>query len=352
MSAEKIKTTPNIYHDLGQLELFSVDEEAETKEKTEYKILDDTDLRYNYVRYTERLIAKAIHNEVDTMIFLDKSARPVAWLMRALWNTLGIKDFDESGEPIMAKMPEVKFVNFDREQWAPVMGRSEGKDGKGITLEGLHPDTVDSLTGLFAKRQFDRDDYVSPEDETFFDDRNILIVDEVSASGDTLVMAKKLFERAFRNSASIDGTHWMPPEKVYDKRSGAARNADLPVWYNADSPYGRLVGDRDLFKSSQSPSMRQRRGAQFLSYHLPKRDDRGIQLRKEMYQLGEDVMNGEVPVTPSSYRPDDERFEDLFMLYVNQLSFKEFSDLKRQAIKENGSFTELVNQYKTDRGSV
>jgi len=239
-------------------------------ESTEFTFeqLADPDLRYKYVRFTEGLIAKAIENDVDTMLFLDKSARPVAWLMRSLWPTLGFRDFDENGEPVPVKMPDIKFINFDREQWAPVMGRSELKDGVGITLEGLHPDTIDSLTGLFATKHMDVEDYVQPTDTTMFDDKNVLIVDEVSASGDTLRMAEKLIERAFKNAQSVTGTHWMTPEKKLDKRSGGMRNADLPVWYNASTPYGRLVGDRDIYKSSQSPSVRQRRGSQFLSYFV------------------------------------------------------------------------------------
>ncbi len=339
-------------HD-GQLELFGLHEVQANKEaakRVEYEILDNPDLRYKYVRYTEGLIARAIAHEDDTLIFLDKSARPVAWLMKSLWPTLGFKDFDEHGQPIPVPMPDIKFVNFDREQWAAVMGRSEGKNGQDITLENVHPDTIDSLTGLFAVKNMDAADYVSADDETMFDNKNIMIVDEVSASGDTLAMAQKLFERAFENAASVDGMHWMPPDKKYDKRSGGMRNADLPVWYDAGTPYGRLVGDRDLYKSGHSPSMRQRRGAQFLSYRLPEIDTAGRQLRREMQQLGRDVAEGVMPVVfDAASRPDTDEFQENFMRHVNNLSIEEFATLRRQAEKEHTSFPMLVAEYKRAR---
>lgn len=325
--------------------------EIEAPEKQfEYQILNDPELRYKYVRLTEGLIARSLANDIDSMVFLDKSARPVAWLMRALWPTLGFKEFDASGKPIIAPMPEAKFANIDREQWAHVMGRSEVREGQGLTLENVHPDTIDSLTGLFAQKNMDADDYIAKDEATLFDDKNVLIVDEVSASGDTLRMAAALFGRAFQNANSIEEAHWMTPEKKYDKRSGGTRNAELPVWYKRDDPYGRLVGDRDDLHSSHSPSMRQRRGAMFLSGRLPQEDAKGKQLREEMYQLGRDVASGEMPVKFNTrYRPDDDEFMDNFMLQVNGVTRREYATLQEQAEVEGIPFVELFNQYKHDK---
>lgn len=320
---------------------------------SEYELLDHPDLRYKYVKLTERLIAKAISEDIDTLIFLDKSARPVAWLLKELWPTLGFKDFDADGNPITSSLPDIKFVNFDREQWAPVMGRSEGRDGKGITLDGLHPDTIDSLTGLFAVKNMDADDFVAPDDETLFDDKHVLIVDEVSASGDTLAMAERLFEKAFKNAASIDGTHWMSPDKKVDRKSGGIRNADVPVWYVGHSPYGRLVGDRDLYRSGHSNSMRQRRGAQFLSYPFAEPDQKGIKLRNEMKRLGQDVSSGAMPVVfDAVYRPDSQRFQDLYMQRINHMSVDDFVKLRVQAEEESIPFPTLVEEFHASKSSA
>lgn len=340
------------YDDENQLALF------ELEKPYEYQILDDPEMRYRYVQYTEKLIARTIESDVDSLVFLDKSARPVAWLMRSLWPTLGFKDFDENGEPIKLPMPEMKFANIDREQWASAMGRSEVREGEGITLKGVHPDTIDSLTGLFAKKNMDMDDYVSKDDETLFDDKNVLIIDEVMASGDTLTMAQKLFERAFENAKSIDGAYWMAPEQKMDKRSGGMRNADLPIWYDRNSTAGRGIGGRESNISASSESVRQRRGRLFLStryaeMHHGQRiemiDQKGQKLREDIQMLGREVADGKIPVLMGKMRPGSDEFEDNFMRHVNDLNVEDFIRLRRQAEAEGTSFTDLVNLYKRDR---
>ena len=315
----------------------------------EYEQLADPDLRYEYVRLTEKLIAKALYEDKDELVFLDKSARPVAWFVRSLWPTLGFKEFDENGKPVIEPMPDMKFLNIDREQWEPMMGRSEGKDGEGITLKYVPEDTIDSLTGLMAERILGPNEYVSNHEPTFFDNKNILIVDEVSASGDTLRMAQALLGKAFKKAASIEGVHWMAPEKIYDKKSGGTKNARLPIWYSDSTPFGRLVGNRDSVKSRRSFSARQQRGGQFLSTRFNEPDRRGIALRKEITQLGKDVANGNMPVVPSRDRPVDDAYHENYMQYINRLSSKEFSSLRQQAAKEKIPFSELVREYKADR---
>jgi len=325
-------------------------------ERFDYDILSDPELRHRYVRYTEKLIAKTITEEQDVLIFLDKSARPVSWLMRSLWPTLGVKGFDDEGNPIPAPMPEMKYANIDREQWAPLMGRSEVSSGR-ITLDNVPPDTIDSLTGLYAVKAFDMLMPISKDEPTMLDDQNVLIVDEVKSSGDTVVMAELLFKKAFKNAKSITSTYWMTPETKYDKKSGGMINAETPIWYDKNQIMGRLVGNRDFTRSSNSDSIRQRRGAQFLSY--PFRDNKGktivdksgVKLRKEMYQLGKEVANGLMPVMENAqYRPDDDRFHEMFMHHVNGLSDQEFKALRDQANKDKKqSLPEIVAQYKRDR---
>lgn len=315
----------------------------------EYDQLGDSDLRYEYVRLTEKLISKVLFDNKDEVVFLDKSARPVAWLMKSLWPTLGFKDFDENGKPVPVDMPGIRFLNIDREQWEPMMGRTEGINGEGITLKYVPDDTIDSLTGLMAERSLLPEEYVSADEPTFYDDKNILIVDEVSATGDTLRMAEALLGKAFKKASSIEGVHWMSPDKVYDKKSGGLRNANLPVWYSSATPYGRLVGNRDSSKSRTSSSTRQRRGSQFLSTRFEDVDVMGVRLRREMKQLGADVADGKMPVAPSYDRPSDSEYYDSFMLHVNGLSSKEFMVLRKQATREGVPFPELVNQYKEER---
>lgn len=306
-----------------------------------YGILKDPELRTRYVWNTERLIGRIIAQEIDDIVFLDKSARPVAWLMKSLWPQLGI---DNNGEPI--PMPSIKFANIDREQWEPFVGRSEDKDG-GINMKGIPPNTIDALRGLFAVKNLDRD--VAAEDEdTLFDDRKVMIVDEVMSSGDTVAMSQWLFEKAFLK-AEIHTSYWMSPATKRLK-SGARINADLPVWYNKNDAHGRLVANRESNLSKDSPSMRQRRGALFLSTRFPYADEKGLQLKHEMAQLANEVADGIIPVTPSPERSN--KALEIILHAVDGLSLEEFVRLKKEAERTKIPFSELFVDYKRSRSHV
>lgn len=333
-------------------DVISSTELEQTEKQYEYEVLADPDLRREYVNYTDRLIAHTLEQNTDTVIFLDKSARPVSWLMRSLWPKLGFKKFDENGNPIMEKMPEMKFLNIDREKWEPMMGRSEGRDGAGITLDYVPDDTIDSLTGLYAERTVGRNDFIGAEEPTFLDDKDVLIVDEVRVSGDTLEVAQALVGKAFKNAHSIRGNHWMSPAIKVDPKTGVKTNSDLPVWYSDDTPKGRLVADVNSRKSGNSPSLRQQRGSQFLSTRFDTPDKKGIQLRKEMQQIGEEVMANQYPIVPSATRNLDRPFIEQYIRYTSDLSLNEFRDLREQAERENTSFTKITRDYKHDRDNT
>ncbi len=68
---------------------------------------DDDRLRAFYVMRTDQLIEEAEKEQVDTILYLDKSARPIQWLVKEFW-------------PIFAgnkPMPESKFANIDASEW-------------------------------------------------------------------------------------------------------------------------------------------------------------------------------------------------------------------------------------------
>src|SRR3954469_6875014 len=99
--------------------------EAETaQELTEYNILNSPEIRIKYLTLTDELIRRMSEQRTDVAIFLDKSARPVEWLVRELWDELAPTDPD-TGKTV--PKPEMKFLNIDREQWGPFVGRSEEK---------------------------------------------------------------------------------------------------------------------------------------------------------------------------------------------------------------------------------
>ena len=87
----------------------------------------DEQLRLEYIQLTDGLIHQMTHGveatdpitgekskkKPDVVVWLDKSARPLAWFTKELWPTLAPDpDSDEIPE-----MPAFKFVNIDRDQW-------------------------------------------------------------------------------------------------------------------------------------------------------------------------------------------------------------------------------------------
>ena len=305
--------------------------EVWTPKEYKYEILSDNETRTKYVNLTEKLIANTIDRGDDYLVFLDKSARPVAWLMRDLWPTLGI---DDGGDPI--QMPEIRFANIDREQWADVIGRSEDEDG-GAGIMGVSQERINQLHNTFELTS-------SHDDEK----TKVHIVDEVMASGDTLRMAMGLFGRAFPE-AQINGSHWMTPEtKTLSK--GARINADQPIWYDSEEIKGRLVGNRNDPLSAQSSSSAQREGSRFLSTRFRSPDQKGLQLKREMKQLALEVANGFVPVTPSSIRSIEA--QDHIVETINGLSIDEYVALKRESNDSGQTFLELFTTYKASRSKA
>lgn len=297
-----------------------------------YDILDDVEIRTKYVQYTEKLIANAIAEKDDYMVFLDKSARPVAWLMKSLWPVLGI---DDNGDK--AKMPEIRFANIDREQWGLIIGRSTDKDGGG-GINAVPDERIQELHDTYTN-------YQGRNDVPDIEAAKIRIVDEVMASGDTLRMATGMFQRAFPD-AKVESMYWMTPETKTQTRGGATYNAEIPVWYSDHDMHGRLVADRNV-KSANSASGAQRTGSVFLSTRFPSIDQAGLALKGEMEQLALEVRDGKIPVTPNSARSFE--VQEQIVNTVDRLSLEEYAALKKEAKRSNEPFVQLYQQYKLDR---
>ncbi len=283
--------------------------------RTDGSFKSTEELKTEYVRLTDGLVHQMTHGvEVvnhdtgekelrrpDYVVWLDKSARPLSWLTRDLWPTLAVEP-----DGTVPKMPESRFVNIDREQWLSTIDPLD----EGTTDVGrVHTSIIRSLRSIFLKPQNNMPE--SLEDpridrmSSVFDDKTVLIVDEVRATGRTLEIAKNFFERAFPQ-ANIAATHWMGGIAIKGEATG---NADLPVWYRSDTMLGRGVSDRDYALSKSSKNRTQRLGAWFLSTPLRQHDSSSTQLRQELHQLADDVREHKVLVVPAKERDTDDAIE-------------------------------------------
>jgi hypothetical protein len=265
-----------------------------------YSILDSAALRSHYVTLTDKLIAVIEGDDQwrpDDVVFLDKSGRPVGWLVKALWPVLARAAGTTYAEGVIPRLPCLRMVNIDREQWWGITGASE----TGLVDVGRVPrDTVAGLRSVFL------DCRPAPLEDPFLlaswlDGRRVLVVDEVSNTGDTLRIARGLFEAAFPD-AQVRSEHWMTPGTVREK-GGLTRAATVPVWYRSDTWEGRLVGNR-LDPANPATTWRNERGRQFLSTRPRVPDQRGIQLRAEIAMVATDVASGRLLATPATQRDD------------------------------------------------
>jgi hypothetical protein len=251
-----------------------IEDEArvEYKNFTGYKRKESSEqLRTRYLRYTGELIKKIVDEDIDTVVYLDKSARPVQWLVSAMW------DHYMPDKP----RPNERFVNIDRDDWRPALGSP--------TYGDYRPEELD----ISAKQEL-RDIFADPDnpDRTQFDGKRILIVDEVQVSGDTLRIAEDIFKQAFP-TAEVTGAWWMIPAIPQDDGS-----VDVPVWYRQDTSQGRGIDNKDREKSLASPSRAQQVGATFLSTRPDQPDSMAQRLRAEIRQLRKDVDAGIQRVIP------------------------------------------------------
>ena len=212
----------------------------------------------HYLKDTARLIS-VIDGRLsggrpwDHVVYLDKSARPVSWLVNLFWNDFAQKDPD--GVPV--KRPAHSYINIDRAPWFRNVGinvDSDGRQKENGELAGYR-DFVNSIGNLSPRHLAEiRALYIPggiPEEDpdrvmgcpTALDGKRVLIVDEVSRTGSTLDIAKHLFRLAIPDAAETDGAHFWKPEEPLLKMGEELVLTSLPVWYDPFSPVCRKTSD-------------------------------------------------------------------------------------------------------------
>jgi len=308
----------------------------EAQSEPHYEILYSPELRAKYLTLTDGLIKHLTDQKTEVAIFLDKSARPVAWMVNEMWDVLAPQDADGN---LISKKPQIKFLNIDREQWGATLGRSEDKDGL-INLDRLHPERLQELRDLYAPIAG-----VSQEsDQTLLTNKNVMVIDEVKMSGDTLAMSEAIIKKAFPDAASVNGAYWMLDPAKRDPRSGALTGGEVPVWYSDETNKGRLVANRDSTKSSMSNSTRQRTGAYWLSTRFRNIDFSGRQLKQEVKWMVNDIRGHRLIYKPASGWDESTEDVDTRIQRINGLSIDEYVGLRREA-KDDSELNSLYREY-------
>lgn len=258
---------------------------VEVKTSEGYEILNNPQQREVLKRRGIDMVNDSV--EADMVIFLDKSARPLAHLYRKLFHII---QPDKS-------MPKVKFLNIGGEKvvhlqsYSPEEPEDKVKDGNKPcvwTEPQLDPvlldiNTIDDLNYFFGQENVDQLIKILEVDNK---PKKRLIVDEVEVSGRTRAVAEKIIAAADRkNGYYAFFTFLETPEdrkefEVPDSM-GVTNNAALP-WHGDDGLVEDISRDNYyLFESD--PYFTTRR-----TYDSSGRDY-SLQVRKELKMLVDEI---------------------------------------------------------------
>jgi hypothetical protein len=224
--------------------------------------------RETLVMHTQHLISQIVKSEnpPGTLFFLDKSARPVAWMVQKLWPLF----VDDETHHI----PEIKFIDIDinrlfgRDSEAPRPTPEEIYDWKPNKKQ------LTEIRAIYERggKKLDR----HPEQLG-----KAWVIDEVSVSNGSAMVSQQLLEKAFPG-LKVESKIWMPTKKIKTS-SGATVPTQLAPWYSKDFIEGRGVGET----GSNS----------FLSGH-GKHDILTEALRTDIDLLAKDIKEGKQSIRP------------------------------------------------------
>lgn len=319
----------------------------EQKVKTRTKVWDSDYVRQKYLTSLDGIIGRLdgsigerdvldpddperSKEAPDTVIWLDKSARPVSWMNDALWDQIA-----EEG----AVKPSDEFLNIDRRNWLSKMGYShdDARDSirKKIDIDKIPQTEIARIRAIFTVGALDRDNWEADvwNKATRLDGKNVLICDETKNSGATLQIAVELLKRAIPEATFSGAYFW---EDVNHVVVGNHRvQGTVPIWYPGEMPdgrqkteYGRGVGDVSQAYHEQLPdtdeNFKRKLGWAVLSTpHHDKRtyelkpDPDADRLRQDIAFMSYDLADGKLAYRPSIARSDDD-YDDKLERYAKQ----------------------------------
>lgn len=177
----------------------------------------------------------------DTVVWLDKSARPVSWFVDAFW--------EQYAKPGVER-PDDEFLNIDRENWFVRQGHNRIDAGTRLgpndfDITKVPDEDIARIRALFTVGEIDKDDWQRSvwELPTRLDGQNILVIDEVKNKGGTLKIATELIRRAVPSAVVSGDYFWRAGTYALDSKGHEMQMESAPVWYDADDEYGRGVGE-------------------------------------------------------------------------------------------------------------
>jgi len=292
-------------------------------------ILDGSITEERAIEIKDPLIGEDEPINPDTVIWLDKSARPVSWFVDAFWD-----QFAKPG----AKKPDDEFLNIDRINWFVHTGHDEsvaswrlGPDD--FDIEDVDPARIDGVRALFVEGDLSEDNWREEiwNMPTRLDGQSLLIIDEVMNRGGTLAIAAQVLKKAIPE-AKVSATYFWHTGR-YSLNRNSAESVDqqmesVPVWYDNHNKMGRGIGDisiaywqHEYAKEPTQVNLKRKLASFALSapHHDPSTfelggDKKADTLHQDIAYLTHAVADGDVIRRPSRLRDID----DIISIYDKQ----------------------------------
>ena len=259
----------------------------------------------------------------DHVIYLDKSARPVSWLVNTFWDAFSDKP-----------RPKHSYLAIDRMEWfartdTPVDANGYIEDAESshvATFEDFRKENVTAediarIRSLYIPGGIEDEDVEKiMQTPTGLEGKHITIIDEVGRSGSTLNIAKYLISKAIPEAASVSGyTYWDAGFQIGPGDEKQMRG--VPVWYDAQSRAGRGIGDvNEAFfekRYEQYPNNKtraQKFGAIVLGEYVNLSKEPGNksrQLAQEIRTMRKEWDDGHILMPHPDHYDDDKWFDHL-----------------------------------------
>lgn len=212
-------------------------ESAQTIENIETRVFN-AEQRQIIIERTKELIEEVIAVNPQMIIFMDRGARPFAWMLRAAWNKYAPKH----------EIPKIRFVNIGREKGEYINFRSmpyrEDYNSEEKYLNEVKDfwakfDTDESKKYI---KKIKKDINPVAKKNRFDEEGGILLVDDYSVSGFSLELANSFFANHFPNMPKSSYLFLKRQDEPAFKKEGW-NGTHLP--WNTDKAYTLLSEEKD-----------------------------------------------------------------------------------------------------------
>ncbi len=195
----------------------------------------------------EKLLEYIVEHQVDSVIFLDISTRPIAYIFRRMWDNR----YQHQSSATQPKKPDISFINIGRELMVDeppqdgeqpanaylllreaVRDQGRSKRWRSNQLPIMSSETVlaaEAEAGITNLPSFTQKVHEAQSIYgTKFDGKSVLLVDETLDTGTSIAYGMAILQHAFPDMTSIEGCWLMAGEaSLFRKGIGVTDNPHM-----------------------------------------------------------------------------------------------------------------------------